>query len=95
MLHTLSRSPYQFDLETLLRCMARDDVLVLFQDGVLAARAAGGITERLLAAGAPLYALRDDVDARGLAEQISPNVTLIDYTQFVRLTAQYAPQLAW
>lgn len=94
-LHTLSHSPYHTDIDAMLRVVAQGDALLLLQDGVIAGLAQGSVIARLLASGAPLYALRDDVVARGLTEQISPSVRLVDYTEFVRLTAQHAAQLAW
>ncbi len=94
-LHTLSRSPYQTDIDAMLRCVAPQDALLLLQDGVIAALAQGNTVARLLAQGVPVYALREDVEARGLAAQISTSILLVDYTEFVRLTAQHAVQLAW
>lgn len=94
-LHTLSRSPYHTDLDAMLRCVLPRDALLLLQDGVIAALAQGNVVARLLALGIPVYALQEDVNARGLAEQISTSILLVDYTEFVRLTAQHAVQLAW
>ncbi|GLY63226.1 protein TusB [Pectobacterium carotovorum subsp. carotovorum] len=95
MLHTLSCSPYHADLDTLLRGLDKGDALVLLQDGIIAALAGGNIIHRLLDSAVPLYALRPDVIARGITEQISNNVTLIDYNQFVQLTVEHPQQLAW
>ena len=94
-LHTLSHSPYCTDMDAIVRCVADQDALLLLQDGVIAALKQGGVVERLLATGVPVYVLREDVEARGLLEQISASIQLVDYTQFVRLTAQHAAQLAW
>ncbi|WP_323641106.1 sulfurtransferase complex subunit TusB [Pectobacterium polonicum] len=95
MLHTLSHSPYHVDLDALLRSMGQGDALVLLQDGVIAALAGGDIIHRLLDSAVLLYALRPDTEARGITEQISNNVTLIDYNQFVQLTVEHPQQLAW
>lgn len=94
-LHTLSHSPYRTDIDAMLRGVAPGDALLLLQDGVIAGLAQGGASARLLAPGVPVYALRADVEARGLVEQISSSVRLVDYTEFVRLTVQHAAQLAW
>lgn len=94
-LHTLSRSPYHTDIDAILRCVLPQDALLLLQDGVIAALGQGNMVVRLLAFGIPVYVLQEDVNARGLAEQISTSTILIDYTEFVRLTAQHAVQLAW
>ncbi|GLW39533.1 sulfurtransferase TusB [Pectobacterium actinidiae] len=95
MLHTLSRSPYHVDLDALLRSLDQGDALVLLQDGVIAALAGGDIIHRLLESAVLLYALQPDTAARGMTEQISNNVTLIDYNQFVQLTVEHPQQLAW
>ncbi|MBA5237137.1 MULTISPECIES: sulfurtransferase complex subunit TusB [Pectobacterium] len=95
MLHTLSCSPYHADLDTLLRGLDKGDALVLLQDGVIAALAGGNIIYRLLDSAVPLYALRPDVVARGMTEQISNSVVLIDYNEFVQLTVEHPQQLAW
>ncbi|MEQ9877979.1 sulfurtransferase complex subunit TusB [Pectobacterium aroidearum] len=95
MLHTLSCSPYHTDLDTLLQSLDKGDVLVLLQDGVIAALAGGNIIPRLLDSAVSLYALRHDVVARGMAEQISNSVVLIDYNEFVQLTVEHSQQLAW
>ncbi|QTF06874.1 sulfurtransferase complex subunit TusB [Brenneria izadpanahii] len=95
MLHTLSHSPYHCDIDALLRCLGPDDAVVLLQDGVIAALADTDVAKRFLNAAVPLYALKNDADARGLTERISGNVSLIDYNQFVQLTVKYPKQLAW
>lgn len=95
MLHTLSCSPYHADLDTLLRSLDQGDVLVLLQDGVIAALAGGDIIHRLLDSAVLLYALQPDTEARGMTEQISNSVALIGYNEFVQLTVEHPQQLAW
>lgn len=95
MLHTLSHSPYHCDIDALLGCLGSQDALVLLQDGVVAALANSETATRLLKATVPLYVLRNDVEARGLIEQISDNFSLISYNQFVQLTVKHPQQLAW
>ncbi|MEB6337247.1 sulfurtransferase complex subunit TusB [Serratia rhizosphaerae] len=94
MLFTLSRSPAQCDLPTLLRQASPGDALLLLQDGVLAALA-GAHLDLLLAAPISLYALRNDLEARGLSGHISHKVTVIDYNHFVELTTMHRSQMAW
>lgn len=95
MLHTLSHSPAQVDLPALCRLLAPGDDVLLLQDGVLAA--VGGAPEIacLLNASISLYALRADVEARGLSAHILHSVTVIDYTDFVALTVKHRQQVAW
>nr|WP_113867539.1 sulfurtransferase complex subunit TusB [Brenneria salicis]NMN90320.1 tRNA 2-thiouridine synthesizing protein B [Brenneria salicis ATCC 15712 = DSM 30166]RBP61246.1 tRNA 2-thiouridine synthesizing protein B [Brenneria salicis ATCC 15712 = DSM 30166]RLM30262.1 sulfurtransferase TusB [Brenneria salicis ATCC 15712 = DSM 30166] len=95
MLHTLSHSPYHSDMDSLLRCLKSGDVLVLMQDGVIAALAETDMAKRLHAAPVSLYVIQHDADARGIAAQILGSAMLIGYNQFVQLTAQHPQQLAW
>ncbi|MBP2845055.1 sulfurtransferase complex subunit TusB [Dickeya oryzae] len=95
MLHTLAHSPYHTDLDALLRNVGVGDAILLLQDGVIAALNGVPFSERLQSCGATVYALQDDVAARGLSEQISTTIVLIDYTQFVQLTVLHSRQLAW
>ncbi|MCS3406195.1 MULTISPECIES: sulfurtransferase complex subunit TusB [Gammaproteobacteria] len=95
MLFTLSRSPLQCDLPALLRLTSSGDALLLLQDGVLAALAGSAPLDLLLNAPISLYALEDDLSARGLSGYISHNVTVIGYNQFVELTEKHRSQMAW
>ncbi|MFP1807056.1 sulfurtransferase complex subunit TusB [Lonsdalea quercina] len=95
MLHTLSRSPYQIDIDAMLRNVGSEDAILLFQDGVTAAQAGAAMLVPILAVGVPVYALKEDVAARGITAQISSNVALVGYNEFVKLTAQHSGQMAW
>ena len=95
MLYTLGRTPTQCDLPALLRLVQQNDALLLLQDGVLAGLAGSGSLEQLLDTQVTLYALRDDLDARGLSGHISHKITVISYTGFVALTEKHHSQIAW
>lgn len=95
MLYTLSHSPTRCDLPALLRLMAEGDVLLLLQDGVLAGLVGSASLDLLLNAPISLYALQDDLDARGLSGHFSHKITPIGYTDFVLLTEQHHGQMAW
>ncbi|CBG91171.1 sulfurtransferase complex subunit TusB [Citrobacter rodentium] len=95
MLHTLRRSPWHSDFSSLLRLLAEGDALLLLQDGVIAAIEGSRYLETLRNAPITVYALQEDIDARGLTGQISDSVVRVSYTDFVRLTVAHASQLAW
>ncbi|CAI1180888.1 tRNA 2-thiouridine synthesizing protein B [Serratia proteamaculans] len=95
MLYTLSRSPSQCDLPALLRLAAAGDDLLLLQDGVLAGLAGSAHLELLLNAPISLYALQDDLEARGLVGHFSHNITVIGYNHFVELTEKHRSQMSW
>lgn len=69
---------------------AANQVLVLTQDAVIAAT-----LPNVIAPYDTVYALTDDLAARGLLSQISSNVTVIDYQQFVELTINNHPIVTW
>ncbi|HFZ8996204.1 TPA: sulfurtransferase complex subunit TusB [Citrobacter freundii] len=95
MLHTLHRSIWLTDLAALLRLVQEGDDLLLLQDGVTAAIEGGRFLESLRNAPITVYALKEDIDARGLGGQISDSVVRVDYTDFVRLTVKHTSQMAW
>ncbi|WP_431224700.1 sulfurtransferase complex subunit TusB [Serratia sp. L9] len=95
MLYTLSHSPTQCDLPALLRLTAQGDALLLLQDGVLAGLTGSASLDLLLNAPISLFALQDDLDARGLAGHISHKIAVIGYTHFVELTEKHRSQMAW
>jgi tRNA 2-thiouridine synthesizing protein B len=95
MLYTLSHSPTRCDLPALLRLTSEGDALLLLQDGVLAGLDGSASLDLLLNAPISLYALQDDLDARGLSGHFSHKITLIGYTDFVVLTEKHHSQMAW
>lgn len=95
MLHTLLHSPAHCDLESLLLIAGAGDDLLLLQDGVLAALAGSHALMRLSESEATLWVLDEDVQARGLAGQISTRVQSVDYTGFVTLTIRHQQQMVW
>ncbi|TQI77653.1 tRNA 2-thiouridine synthesizing protein B [Serratia fonticola] len=95
MLYTLSHSPAHCDLPALLRLTAHGDALLLLQDGVVAGLAGSASLDLLINAPISLYALQDDLDARGLSGHISHKVSVIGYTHFVELTEKHRNQMAW
>ncbi|MGF7443183.1 sulfurtransferase complex subunit TusB [Klebsiella michiganensis] len=95
MLHTLSTSPWHADMADMLRLLKEGDDLLLLSDGVIAALAEGRFLEILQSAPISLYALQEDIEARGLAGQIADSVVRVSYTDFVRLSVKHAGQLSW
>lgn len=95
MLHTLMHSPAYSDLDTLLLMAGAGDDLLLLQDGVLAALTGSRALMRLSESDLTLWVLDEDVQARGLAGQISTRVQSVDYTGFVTLTIRHQQQIVW
>lgn len=93
-LHLLNRSPATSRVvEDTLAAMGPDDRLLLIEDGVLGGLAAQadvftGLTHRL-------YALREDLAARGLLERCGEHVNIVDVEGFVTLTEQADKTVSW
>jgi tRNA 2-thiouridine synthesizing protein B len=75
MLHTLSHSPWQCDIEALVRMLREGDDLLLIQDGVLAAIEGNRFVEILTNAPISVSALKEDIDARVLLVKFQPKLT--------------------
>ncbi|MEQ4924465.1 sulfurtransferase complex subunit TusB [Proteus hauseri] len=95
MLYTYSVSIYQSDLETFLSLLTKQDDVLLIQDGVLAVLEGNPLLKFCLKQQIPIYALIDDVVARGLKDQASHHITLVNYGDFVDLTVKHPQQMHW
>lgn len=98
-LHTINKSPYTHNtfLSCLKVCAERDGILLL-EDGVFGTTAsAPGADElqRLIQGGVRVFALINDIRARGLKEKVAPNIELIDYNTFVQLTLDHRCVQSW
>ena len=98
MLHIVNKSPFQTSsLDSCLRLARPGSALLLIEDGVYAATTGSEAQERISAACSQLkvYALRPDMDARGVAAKAIDGVTLVDYAGFVDLAAQHHSSQSW
>ena len=98
MLHIVNKSPFQTSaLDSCLRLAQPGSALLLIEDGVYAATAGSATEPRIRQACARLqvYALRPDLDARGLATKAIEGVTLIDYAGFVDLAVAHPTSQSW
>lgn len=91
--HITSFTPLT-DFAALLRLLSEGDELLLLQDGVTAAVDGNRYLESLRNAPIKVYALNEDLIARGLTGRISNDIIPIDYTDFVRLTVKHSSQMA-
>lgn len=96
MLHTVNKAPHTHDcLDACLRVCGDDAAIVLIEDGVYAALVGSDSAERLCARAGAVYALQPDLAARGLIEQVRPQINVIDYTGFVQLCCEHASVQSW
>lgn len=92
-LHLLSHSPFTDSrLASCLRLLGPDDGVLLTGDAVYAG-ADSQVGAPLQQAATRLYALGEDVQARGLTP--GTGVTVIDYPEFVELTLAYDKVNSW
>lgn len=93
-LHVLSHSPFSDTrLASCLRLAGPDDALLLTGDAVYALQPGTEPLARLTEHGMRLYALLEDVQARGLAP--AAHAEAIDYPRFVQLSIDYDKVNTW
>ncbi|MDO8343086.1 MAG: sulfurtransferase complex subunit TusB [Cellvibrio sp.] len=98
-LHTINKSPYAHNtLTSCLRVCTERDGILLLEDGVFGATtSAPGADElqMLSQRGVKIFALMNDIKARGLEGKVAPNISLIDYNAFVQLTLDHRCVQSW
>lgn len=91
MLHLINKTPYN---STVMECCVRSAIkgspILLFEDGIYGAMAGTAYEARLneIMADHPVYALKEDIDARGIDNLIT-GVQIVDYSGFVELVEQH------
>jgi tRNA 2-thiouridine synthesizing protein B len=98
MLHIVNKSHDQSRcLHSCLRFASPGQALLLTEDAVYAATEAGagasGVAEAALRLN--IFALRPDLEARGMAAKLAEGVTAIDYAGFVDLVAEHPTSQTW
>ncbi len=98
MLHIVNKSP--LDRNTLDTCLATAQpggALLLIEDGVYAATSGNAAAAKLEQAMGRLkvYALKPDLEARGMADRVLAGVNLVDYGGFVDLVTGHATCQSW
>lgn len=95
MLHIINKSPYTSNaLQECLRFAAGGDVILLIEDGVYNAAKHAEIAAALNA-NVKVYALKEDIGARGHAGKLTTGVTVTDYAGFVELTVLHRLVQSW
>ena len=91
MLYMINKSPLMFNnLKSVLGIAPSGDPILLYEDGVYAA-AVGAASEELVRQALddhPVYALRADLDARGIVRLVD-GIQTIDYDGFVELVERH------
>ena len=98
MLHTVNKSPFDHNaLETCLKFATQGSALLLIEDGVYAATRDTAVSTRVQEAmkSVSIYALKPDVEARGIQNRVMDGVRLVDYGGFVDLVAEHNAVQSW
>lgn len=98
-LHTINKSPFAH--QTLASCLsvcADQDGILLLEDGVFGAIRHSPCAEdlqTLINKGVKVYALDNDLKARGLHDRIHEAIQVTNYDGFVQLSLDYRCVQSW
>jgi tRNA 2-thiouridine synthesizing protein B len=97
MLHIVNKSPLERNCLDTCLATAQGGALLLIEDGVYAATNGNAAAGKLRQAMARMkvYALKPDLEARGMADRVLEGVTLVDYGGFVDLVTEHATCQSW
>jgi tRNA 2-thiouridine synthesizing protein B len=98
MLHTINKSPFEHKaLETCLKFARQGSAVLLIEDGVYAAAKDTAVAKQVQEAlkSVQIYALKPDVEARGMQNRVMDGVRLVDYGGFVDLVAEHNAVQSW
>jgi tRNA 2-thiouridine synthesizing protein B len=98
MLHTVNKSPFEHSaLETCLRYARKGSSVLLIEDGVYAAARDTAVAKQMQDAlqRVQVYALKPDVEARGMQNRVMDGVRLVDYGGFVDLVTEHDAVQSW
>lgn len=98
MLHIVNKSPLDRNaLDTCLATAQPGGALLLIEDGVYAATNGNAAAGKLKQAMGQMkvYALKPDLEARGMADRVLEGVNLVDYGGFVDLVTEHATCQSW
>ncbi len=98
MLHTVNKSPFADNaLEICLKHAKPGSAVLLIEDGVYGATLGTAVSQRLRDALATvsIYALKPDVEARGMQHRLMDGIKLVDYGGFVDLVVEHHAVQSW
>jgi tRNA 2-thiouridine synthesizing protein B len=98
MLHTVNKSPFEHGaLDTCLKFARQGSSVLLIEDGVYAAARGTAVAQKMQEAlkRVQVYALKPDVEARGLQNRVMDGVRLVDYGGFVDLVVEHNAVQSW
>jgi len=95
-LHLLSHSPFgDGRLDSCLLLLGTEDAVLLSGDAAYALAVGSAPRQRLEQLPNAIFALDEDLQARGLQDTLPVNAKAVDYPQFVELCTLYDKVNAW
>lgn len=97
MLHIINKSPFENNnLESCVNLIDENDLILLIEDGVIGATKTkkSAIIAELVKNG-KVYALEEDLKARGILENVSDGIKLTNYQGFVDLVVEHDTPVSW
>ena len=98
MLHTINKSPFEHNtFETCLKFAQQGSAVLLIEDGIYAAAKGTAVSQQVQEAlkNMSIYALKPDVEARGMQNRVMDGVRLVDYGGFVDLVVEHNAVQSW
>jgi len=98
MLHTVNKSPFDHNtFETCLKFAKQGSAVLLIEDGVYAATRDTAVSKQVEEAlkNVSIYALKPDLEARGMQNRVMDGVRLVDYGGFVDLVVEHDTVQSW
>jgi tRNA 2-thiouridine synthesizing protein B len=97
--HTVNKSPFTHTaLASCLSICGQADGILLLEDGVFGAMINTPCADKLqslMNSGVKVYALTNDIKARGLQAKLLDDIVLTDYTGFVQLSIDHRCVQSW
>lgn len=90
-LHTISKSPQSGILQSCLAVIGADDAILFIEDGVYHCSSPLVIDNKTLR----IYALREDMLARGTLGRLRDGIEPVDTARFVELSCEHDKVLSW
>ena len=98
MLHTVNKSPFDHNsFETCLKFARQGSAVLLIEDGVYAAARETAVAKQVQDAlkSVSIYALKSDLEARGMQNRVMDGIQLVDYAGFVDLVVAHNTVQSW
>lgn len=98
MLHTVNKSPFEKDsLNSCLRLSLDGSSILLIEDGIFAALEGTSVSDSVKEAmkTKKVYALQEDVNARGMQSKVIDGIEQVDYAGFVNLVTEHDKVESW